>query len=109
MDQKIKDLTLLFTDAELILQECRELKANLSLELQAVRDDRGAQYREFQELMSEVRNTLHHIQARFMVDARVLDLVRPDEDEEPTERETNGNRKNGVIRVNFTKPGQGSC
>ena len=79
MDEKIKNLILLFTDAELILQECRDLKAHLSLELQGVRDDRRAQYKEFQELTAEVRNTLHHIQAQFMVDAQLLDLVRPDE------------------------------
>lgn len=96
MDRKTKDLTLLFTDAELILQECRELKAHLSLELQAVRDDRRAQYKEFQEVMAEVRDTLHHIQARFMVDARLLDLVRPDaageEEWQKSKAESNSNQ-----------------
>ena len=63
MDEQLENLTLLFTDVELILHECRELKANLSLELQAARDDRRAQHKEFQEFMAELRDTLTRIQA----------------------------------------------
>jgi len=70
-------LTLLFTDAELILQECRELKANLSLELQAARDDRRAQHREFQEFLAELRETLTKIQTQFRIEAQLLNLISP--------------------------------
>lgn len=77
MQEEIKDLTLLFTDAALILQECRELKARLALELQATRDDRRAQHMEFQAFMSKLEQTLARIQAQFKVEAQLLNLVRP--------------------------------
>ena len=99
MDEKTKNLILLFTDAELILQECKDLKANLSLELQAARDDRRAQYKEFQELMAEVRDTLHSIQARFMIDAQLLDLVRPDEAGEEKWQKSEGENNSSQSRM----------
>jgi len=108
MDPKIKDLIMLFTDSELILQECKDLKAYLSLELQALRDDRRVQHSEFQELMAEVKNVLTQIQARFMIDAQLLDLVRPEETREDVQakgiQKSNRNRDNGRITVNYSKP-----
>jgi hypothetical protein len=100
MDPKIKDLILLFTDAGLILQECRELKANLSLELQAIRDDRRAQHREFHELMGELRETLTKIRAQFRIEAQLLNLIRPDTGENECQRNESENRSNRCHTLN---------
>ena len=63
--------------AYLILAECTKLKARLSLELQAARDDRSAQAREWTEFMAELRETLAKIQSQFKVEAQLLNLIRP--------------------------------
>ena len=83
-DKSIKELTAdnVLMSAYLLLQEIQEIRARLALELQAARDDRRAQYKEVQELMAEVRDTLINIQARFMVDAHLLNLIRPAGEEE---------------------------
>lgn len=65
------------TDAFLILQELRDLKINLSLELQALRDDRKNYHKEIQELFSAIRDELIRIQSRFTVDAMILGLIKP--------------------------------
>jgi len=44
----------LLLDAYLILQEVADLKRNLSLELQAARDERRAQNREFKEFVADL-------------------------------------------------------
>ena len=88
--KKTKDLTLLFTDAELILHECRELKANLSLELQAVRDDRRAQHKQFEEFMNELRETLIKIKAQFRVEAQLLNLIGPEAGDNECQRNEGG-------------------
>jgi len=103
MDLKVKDLTLLFTDAELILMECRELKANLSLELQAIRDDRKAQYKEFQELMSKLSKTLITIQAQFKVEAQLLNLIRPAGEEQWQKSEGESNLSQSRMLKQFAK------
>lgn len=77
METRIRELALIFTDAELILQECRDLKANLSLELQAARDDRKHYHKEIQELLLTIRDELIRIQSRFTVDATILGLIKP--------------------------------
>ena len=97
MRDKIKDLTLLFTDAELILQECRELKFNLSLELQALRDDRRSHEREFKESMAHLVETLDQIRAKHIIEAQLLKLIGP---QKPR------NRDNGKIEVNISKRSQ---
>ena len=65
------------TSAYLILAECEKLKARLALELQALRDDRKAQQKEFNEFMAELRATLTEIQANFRIEAQLLNLIRP--------------------------------
>lgn len=65
----------LLLDAYLISQEIADLKRNLSLELQAARDERRAQDREFQEFMTDIRNTLDEIRAKHIVEAQLLDLI----------------------------------
>jgi hypothetical protein len=66
-------------DIDFTLQECMKLKARLSLELQAARDDRRAQQKEHLEFMSELWTTLRKIQAQFRVEAELLNLVMPQE------------------------------
>ena len=77
MKQEIKELSLAVAgiDLQLALQEVRELKLNLSLELQAVRDDRRAQQREFQEFISGLWDTLDQIRAKHLIEAQLLDCI----------------------------------
>jgi hypothetical protein len=63
--------------AYMILQEAKDLKRSLALELDMVRDRRLAQEKEFQEFMAELRDTLTKIQAQFKIEAQLLNLVRP--------------------------------
>lgn len=97
MDQKIKELatTNTLTDSYLILVECEKLKARLALELQATRDDRKAQHKEFQEFMAELWETLNQIRAQHLIDAQILNLIEPRKDLK--------NRENGKIKVNLIK------
>ena len=53
------------------------VKGRLALELQAARDDRKAQRKEFEEMLSELKDTLTKIQAQFKVEAQLLNLIRP--------------------------------
>jgi len=93
MNEKLIELTLLFTDAELVLQECRDLKANLSLELQAARDDRRRQRKEFLEFMDHLVETLDQIRAKHLIEARLLNLIGPHEaGEERWQEENSSNR-----------------
>jgi len=79
MESKIKELASdnVLLSAYLLLEDARKSKAQLALELQAARDDRRAQHREFQEFMAELRETLARIQANFMLDATLLGLISP--------------------------------
>jgi hypothetical protein len=90
--------------AYLILEECKTLKARLALELQAAKDDRRAQHKDFEELMAELWGTLRTIQARFRVDAELLNLVRP---HKTGEQEWQGKRNSNRSRMldEFAKRG----
>jgi hypothetical protein len=92
MDPNVKDLILLSTDAELILQECKDLKLNLSVELRAVRDDRKRMFREFNEFMSELQRTLDQMRAKHLIEAGLLDLIRPTGENEECQRSESENR-----------------
>jgi len=76
--EQIKELASdnVLTSAYLILAECNKLKAQLALELQALRDDRKAQQKEFSEFMAYLRETLDEIRAKHLIEAQLLDLVR---------------------------------
>ena len=78
---KIKELASdnILMSAYLLLEEARQLKAQLALELQAAKDDRRAQHKEFQEFMAELREILWQVRAKHLVEAQLLDLVRPQE------------------------------
>ena len=66
---------------ELVL-ELKEMKANLSLELQATRDQREAAHREWREFMQQMRGELDRIRADFRTDATLLHLINaPNKDE----------------------------
>ncbi len=84
MEERIKELAITnaLTDAYLILEEARKIKVSLALELQAAKDDRKSQYKEFQELMVEITDVLTKIQAQFRIEAQLLNLVKPEEVEE---------------------------
>lgn len=92
---KIKELASdnILMSAYLLLEEARQLKALLALELQAVRDDRRAQHGEFQKSMVELRETLTKIQARFHIDAQLLNLIG--RQESGKDNEHTGNWGNG--------------
>jgi hypothetical protein len=62
-------------DLQLTLEEVRNLKVLLTMELQAARDDRKDQWRVFQEFISELRDTLDQISAKHLIEAQLLDLV----------------------------------
>ena len=68
----------LLLDGYLLLQQIQDLKCNLSVELQAVRDDRKAQSEEFREFMVELTNSLDQIRGKHLIQAQLLDLVQPD-------------------------------
>ncbi len=80
METKIKELAKAdaLTSALILLGDARDLKRNLSIELQAVRDDRLDQARDFAELMGEIRQTLAEIKAQNRIDATLLNLVTPE-------------------------------
>lgn len=76
-------------DLQLALEEARNLKTRLALELQAARDDRKKQWREFQEFMGELRNTLDQIKAQHLIEAQLLDLVgEPNAGDQEEERDS---------------------
>lgn len=82
MDPKSKDLILLFTDAEIILGDARSLADELRRQVQAAKDERKAQHKEFCEFMNELWGTLRKIQAQFKVEAQLLNLIRPEAGED---------------------------
>jgi hypothetical protein len=79
---KIKELALSdsLTSVILVLHEIITLKGQLSLELQAIRDDRKAQQRDFRELVGELQEALTKIQANFRIEAQLLNLITKDND-----------------------------
>ena len=79
MRDEIKELAAdnVLMSAYLILQDIKQLKRSLSLELDLARDRGVAQERDFQEFMAELRDTLTGIQANFRLDAILLNLVSP--------------------------------
>jgi hypothetical protein len=68
---------LLTVELVAITEELKELKVNLSLELQAVRDQRVAEHREWREFLAEQRQELDRIKADFRTDAMLLHLIEP--------------------------------
>ncbi len=90
MDPKSKDLILLFTDAEIILGDARSLADELRRQVQAAKDERKAQHKEFREFMNEMWKTLRKIQAQFRIEAQLLNLVRPEEAGEMECRKSEG-------------------
>ena len=98
MKDEIRELALQAATAEALelVLEVRELKANLSLELQAARDDRQAQAREWRQFMEEMRGELTRIKADFRTDATLLHLIEPPkagEFADGTEEERQGGRE----------------
>jgi len=78
MEKRICELSMAIvsTDLHILLEEIKDLKANLALELDFARDRRLQQESEFQELISELRQTLAKIQAQFRIEAQLLNLIR---------------------------------
>ena len=78
MESQIQGLSLAVAgiDLQLAIEKVEDMKRNLSIELQAARDDRRAQQREFQEYMGELREALDQIRAKNLIEAQLLDLVR---------------------------------
>jgi len=66
----------LLLDAYLLLVEIRDLKLNLSLELQAIRDDRRAQHKQFEEFIIDLQNTLDQIRAKHLIEGKILNLIK---------------------------------
>jgi len=86
MKDEIKELASdnVLLSAYLLLEEAKQLKANLAMELDLARDRRLAQDKKFREFMAELKNTLTRIQAQFKVEAQLLNLIRPQEAGEDT-------------------------
>lgn len=97
MKNEIKELASdnVLLSAYLLLEDARELKAQLAMELDLARDRRLAQEKEFRQFMSELWDTLTKIQAQFRIEAQLLNLVRPQEE--------NGNRDDDKIEVHYTR------
>jgi hypothetical protein len=76
--EKIRELSLALslTDVEIILADLRDLRVQLELELQTVRDQRQAEHIQFKELIAEIKNELIRIQARFHIDAHLIGLIK---------------------------------
>ena len=79
MKKEIKELASdnVLLSAHLLLEDAKQLKANLAMELDLARDRRLAQEKEFKEFMSELWWTLRKIQAQFKVEAQLLNLIKP--------------------------------
>jgi hypothetical protein len=105
MEQRSPELAMAIatTDLHILLEEIKDLKINLSLELQAAQDDRRAQEREFREYMAHLWETLRTIQARFHVDAQLLNLVGPHKAGEKKWQERNSSHSRMLDR--FAKRG----
>ena len=104
--KEIRELALTnsLTDAYLLLQDIKELKRSLSLELDLARDRRVAQEAEFREFMTHLWKTLHKIQAQFRIDATLLHLISP-----AKAGKTDGNQDNAPITLHFTARPKTSC
>jgi len=79
MRDQIKELALTncLTDAEIILGDARSLADELRRQVQAAKDERKAQEKEFKEFMSELWSTLRKIQAQHRIEAQLLNLIKP--------------------------------
>ena len=98
--KNIKELSSdnVLTSAYLILAECEKLKARLSLELQALRDDRKAQQKEFSEFMVYLREILIEIRAKHLIEVQLLDLVRkPNAGEQEKGQEETQTKAGGIL------------
>jgi hypothetical protein len=87
MKKEIKELASdnVLMSAYLILEDAKQIKANLAMELDLARDRRLAQEREFREFMDELRDTLTKVQAQFKVEAQLLNLIKPQAGEKENE------------------------
>lgn len=97
---KIKELTSdnVLMSAYLLLEDAKQIKASLALELQAARDDRRAQHKEFEEFMAELRDTLTKIQAQFKVEAQLLNLIKPQAGETKCQESVKGSNQNLMLK-----------
>ena len=96
MAEDIKEIALngAVTEALVLLEELKDLKVSISLELQATRDQRVAEHREWAAFMAELRGELDRIKADFRTDATLLHLI-----ESPTgEKEWQGVRRKSSSR-----------
>jgi hypothetical protein len=87
MKKEIKELSSdkVLMSAYLLLEDAKQLKANLAMELDLARDRRLAQEKEFKEFMYELWGTLRKIQAQFKVEAQFLNLIKPKAGEKENE------------------------
>jgi len=67
----------LLLDAYLLLAEIRDLKINLSLELQTIRDERRNQHEEFQEFINDLNSALDEIRGKHIIEWKLLNLINP--------------------------------
>ena len=79
-NEKIRELATVnnLTASQIILEELKDLKRSLALEVDFARDRRQAQEHEFRDFMNELWGTLREIQARFRIDATLLGLIEPE-------------------------------
>lgn len=74
---EIKELAIdaAFSECRLLVDELKELKVNLSLELQATRDQRLAEAREWRELAEAMRELITTVKANERINRTVLDII----------------------------------
>ena len=75
--EKIKELASdnVLLSAYLLLQEAKELKRSLALELDMARDRRLAQEKEFGEQLARMDETIEQLRALYQINLRVLNII----------------------------------
>jgi hypothetical protein len=106
METKIRELSIAIatTDLHILLEEIKDLKRHLALELDLVRDRRQKQEREFQEIINEFRQTLGEIKAQFRIEAQLLNLIKgPNDagDQKEEKRDSGGNSGGAGLQTAF--------
>jgi hypothetical protein len=105
MESQIQELSLAVAgiDLQLAMEKVEDMKRNLSIELQRVRDDRRDQWQEFQEYMNELREALDQIRAQHLIEAQLLDLVGKQNagDQKEEERDSGGNSGESGLQTAF--------
>jgi hypothetical protein len=86
--ERIKELALSdsLTSSILLLYEIKTLKARLARELDMAEDRRKKQAKDHVELLAQLWEELRKIRAQFRIEAQLLGLIKPDEEDRDNAR-----------------------